>query len=128
MTDDEREIRSLVQRWMGASAAGDTKAVLDMMTDNVVFMVPGREPFGKEAFADQSAAQNDMKIDGKADTVEVKMLGDGWAYMRNHFVVTITPKGAAAVRREGYTLTVLRKGDDGKWRLARDANLLAAKS
>jgi ketosteroid isomerase-like protein len=28
------------------------------------------------------------------------------------------------VRRSGYTLTIMRKEADGKWRLARDANLL----
>jgi len=28
------------------------------------------------------------------------------------------------MRRAGYTLTILRKGPDGRWRLARDANLL----
>jgi ketosteroid isomerase-like protein len=28
------------------------------------------------------------------------------------------------MRRSGYTLTVLQKCDDGRWRVARDANLL----
>jgi hypothetical protein len=37
----------------------------------------------------------------------------------------MTPPGAAPMRRAGYTLTILRK-EQGKWRLARDANLLAA--
>jgi ketosteroid isomerase-like protein len=30
------------------------------------------------------------------------------------------------VRRSGYMLTILRKERDGRWRLARDANSLAA--
>lgn len=128
MTEDEREIRALVQRWMAASKAGGTETVLDLMTDDVVFMVPGREPFGKEAFAKASEAQQSMTIDGKADTVEVKVLGGGWAYMRNRLVVTITPKDDVTVRHEGYTLTLVHKGDDGKWRLSRDANLLTAKN
>lgn len=34
-----------------------------------------------------------------------------------------TPAGNI-VRRTGYTLTILRKEPDRKWRLARDANLL----
>ena len=51
MTDDERAIRDLVDAWMAASKAGDVAKVLSLMTDDVVFMVPGREPFGKEAFA-----------------------------------------------------------------------------
>ena len=49
MSDDERAIRALVQEWMRASKAGDTAAVLDLMTDDVLFMTPGAEPFGKDA-------------------------------------------------------------------------------
>ena len=54
MTEDERAIRELVATWMAASRAGDLDTVLGLMTEDVVFMVPGREPFGKEAFAAQS--------------------------------------------------------------------------
>ena len=36
---------------LAASKAGDLAPVLSLMTDDVIFMVPGREPFGKEAFA-----------------------------------------------------------------------------
>jgi ketosteroid isomerase-like protein len=39
--------------------------------------------------------------------------------------VKMTPHdGAAPVERAGHTLTVLRR-EQGRWRLARDANLLA---
>ena len=51
MTDDERAIRELVDAWMVSSKAGDLTALLDLMTDDVVFMTPGGKPFGKEAFA-----------------------------------------------------------------------------
>ena len=51
MSDDERAIRELVAAWMAATKAGDHDRVLSLMTDDVVFMVPGREPFGREAFA-----------------------------------------------------------------------------
>ena len=51
MSDDVRAIRNLIDRWMKASKAGDTAAVLNMMTDDVIFMTCGREPFGKEEFA-----------------------------------------------------------------------------
>ncbi len=126
MSDDEREIRAVVQRWMDASPAGDTATVLDLMTDDVVFMTPGREPFGKETFAKASAGQKEMKIDGTADIVEVNVSGD-WAYLRNHLKISITPPNATTMHHEGWVLTILRKGDDGKWRLARDANLLTPK-
>lgn len=41
---------------MAASKAGDTATVLDLMTDDVAFMVPRRAPFGKEAFVAASDA------------------------------------------------------------------------
>ena len=46
--NDERAIRELVATWMTASQAGDIDTVLGLMTDDVVFMVPGHEPFGKD--------------------------------------------------------------------------------
>jgi len=38
--------------------------------------------------------------------------------------MTITPERGAPVHRAGYTLTILRKQEDGRWVLARDANLV----
>ena len=57
---DEQAIRELIDTWMRASRAGDTATVLSLMTDDVVFMTPGREPFGKEAFAAASAAMTNV--------------------------------------------------------------------
>lgn len=124
MTDDERAIRQLVETWMTASRAGDTATVLSLMCDDVVFMVPGQEPFGKQAFAASSSAMQDAKIEGKSDIQELRVMGD-WAYLRNRLEITVTPPAGAPTRRTGYTLTILRKEADGRWRLARDANLLA---
>ena len=46
--------------------------------------------------------------------------------MRNRLEMPITPAGGGApVRRSGYTLTILRKRADGRWVIARDANLLS---
>ena len=56
MSPDERAIRELVDTWMKASRAGDTATVLNLMSDDAIFMVPGREPFGKDAFAASSKA------------------------------------------------------------------------
>ena len=59
------------------------------------------------------------------DIKEIEVLGD-WAYMRNHLTVTMTPRGGKPMRRSGYTLTILRKNAEGRWLLARDANLMTA--
>lgn len=123
MTDDERAIRELVETWMRASKAGDTATVLDLMSDDVLFMTPGREPFGKEHFRDSSESMRDIDIDGQAETLEVEVLGDT-AWIRNRLEMVMTPEGGEPMRRSGYTLTILKKGGDGRWRLFRDANLL----
>lgn len=124
MTDDERAIRQVVETWMEASKRGDTATVLGLMTDDVVFTVAGREPFGQEVFAAASQGMAGMKMEGTNEIVELKVLG-GWAFIRNRIDMTVTPPGGAPVHRSGYTLTLLRKESDGRWRLARDANLVS---
>ena len=123
MPDDERAIRELVQSWLAASQKGDLQTVLSLMTDDVIFMVPGQNPFGKEAFAASSKGLKDVHFEAANDIKEIKLLGD-WAYLRNYLEVTMTPPGGAPLRRSGHTLTILRKEPDGRWLVARDANLL----
>lgn len=123
MSEDERAIRDLVATWMRASQAGDLQTVLSLMAEDALFMVPGREPFGKEAFAAMSQAMGDVRLERTAEIRELRVLGD-WAYLTNAITVTATPPGGAPMRRAGYTLTILRKEPDGRWLLARDANLL----
>lgn len=126
MSEDERSIRELVEAWLAATRSGDLPKVLDLMTDDVVFIVPGREPFGKEAFAAASEGMRDVRIDGRSEINELRILGD-WAYMRSYLEVTMSgPGGGMSGRRSGHTLTIFRKEPDGRWRLARDANLLSA--
>jgi uncharacterized protein (TIGR02246 family) len=124
MTDDEGAIRQLVGDWLTATEKGDLRAVLKLMDDDVVFMVSGQEPFGKEAFAIAFRQMKDAKISARSDIQEIAIFGD-MAYMRNHLEITMTPPNAAdSVRRSGNTLTILRKRPTGEWVIARDANLL----
>ena len=123
MTDDEKAIRRVVETWMAASQSGDVATVLGLMTDDVVFMVPGREPFGKEAFAEASKSMDGVKMEGTSEIVELRILDD-WAFLRARLDITATPPNGDPVHRSGYTLTLLQKQPDGQWRLARDANLL----
>jgi uncharacterized protein (TIGR02246 family) len=124
MSPDERAIRDLIATWLAASKAGDTQTVLGLMADDAVFMVPGREPFGKEAFAAASQGMAGVRLEGTSEIRELKILGD-WAWLRSYIRMTMTPPEGKPVRRAGYTLTILRKEPSGKWVLARDANLLA---
>jgi uncharacterized protein (TIGR02246 family) len=123
VTEDERAIRELVETWMAASRAGDVATVLDLMTDDVMFMTPGQEPFGKEQFRQASESLRDTQMDGSAEVREIEGAGD-WAWIRNFIDIAMTPPGGEPVRRKGQTLTILRRCADDRWRLFRDANLV----
>ena len=123
MQRDEQAIRDLVDKWLAASKRGDIATVLSLMADDVIFMVPGKEPFGKETFAAISGAMKNVRIEGTSEIREIKVLGD-WAWMRNRLKVTMTRPDGKPTVRSGYTLTILRKKPDGAWVIARDANLL----
>ena len=125
MSDDVRAIRNLIERWMKASKAGDTATVLNMMTDDVIFMTCGRDPFGKEEFASTASSMKDMRIDGSADVKEISVTGD-WAWARTHLTVVVTAPDGKETRRSGYALSILTRDMDGRWLIARDANLLRA--
>ncbi len=126
-TEDERRIREVVDLWFAASRKGDIAAVLDLMSDDVVFMVPGHQPFGKSEFAALSAGMANVEIDGTSEIRELEVLGD-LAYLRSEIEMTATPAGGTPVRRRGFTLTILRKEAGTRWRVVRDANLLTVVS
>jgi len=123
MTEDERAIRNVIDTWMVATRKGDIETVLSLMADDVIFMVRGQKPFGKEAFAAAFRGMTNVRFEGQSHIEELKVLGN-WAYLRNYIEMTITPEQGAPVHRAGYTLTILRKQEDGRWVLARDANLV----
>jgi uncharacterized protein (TIGR02246 family) len=128
MKNDEQEIRQLAATWMAATKAGDIDAVLNLMTDDVVFLVTGQPPMiGKSAYAAAAkgqAGQRAPQFDGASEIQEIRILGD-WAFMWSRLTVVVTPPGSGtSMTRAGHTLTILRK-QQGTWLLARDANMLA---
>jgi uncharacterized protein (TIGR02246 family) len=126
MTADEQEIRELVATWMSATRAGDLPTVLSLMTDDVVFLVAGQQPFGKEHFAAAMKPKDPgvpvPNFDGRSEIQEVQVSGN-LAFMWSRLTVDVTMPGGNVTRRAGHTLSVFRKGN-GRWQLARDANLL----
>ena len=127
MPSDEDQIRELVQTWLSATRAGDTDKVLSLMTEDAVFLIPGREPMSKAEFASLSRVPPGgprPKFEGVSDIHEIQVSAD-MAYAWSKLSVAITPPGASQpMERSGHTLTVFRRVA-GKWLLARDANLLS---
>ena len=124
MNDDERAIREVIDTWMSATSTGDVETVLSLMDNEVVFLVHGRPPFGKQEFAQQSKSMAGH-FDGRSDVFEVRVAGD-WAYCWTHLEVTMTVDDRVTpIRRSGHRLSVFRKLANDRWVLYRDANLLA---
>ncbi len=121
--EDTRQIRELVDSWIAASKAHDLRALMDMMTDDVVFMTPGRAPFGKAEFAADVERMKGVAIDARAEVQEIEVFGPR-AYVRSRVRVELTSPGQTQKRVSGYAMSVLRKEADGRWRIARDANLV----
>jgi uncharacterized protein (TIGR02246 family) len=124
---DEQEIRDLVSAWMDATKAGEVEKVLSLMSDDVVFLMPGQPPMRKAGIAAAARAQagkDAPKFNGTSEIQEITVLGE-WAFMWTTLTVVVTPSGGgSSVTRAGHTLSVLKK-HQGKWVLARDANMLA---
>jgi uncharacterized protein (TIGR02246 family) len=120
---DEQAIRTVVSTWIDATKKGDFSTVLSLMSDDVLFLVPGQEPFGKAAFAANAGKMKDMRIEATSDIRELDVLGD-WAWIRNRLRVVITPPNGTPIVRSGHTLTILQKTGPEKWVVTRDANLV----
>jgi uncharacterized protein (TIGR02246 family) len=122
---NKQQIRALIDRWCEASAAGDLTAQYNLMTPDVVFLTPGRAPMRREEFAINFRAMVDIAtIHCRSNVQEITINGD-LAVCWNLLEVSFTPiEGGETRKHAGNVLTVFRRGDDGQWRIWRDANLL----
>jgi uncharacterized protein (TIGR02246 family) len=126
MTSDEQQIRDLIDTWGKASGEGDLIAQMNLMTEDVAFLTPGNVPIRRQQFAEGFTSMMEaFSLECRSRIQEVTVSGD-LAVCWNLLEVDITPAaGGTTVKRAGNTLTALRRGADGKWRIWRDANLLA---
>ena len=76
MTGDERAIRELGRYLARRQQGGRPCNGASLMTDDVIFMVPGKKPFGKEAFAAASEGMKNLRVEGSSDIQEIEVLGD----------------------------------------------------
>jgi uncharacterized protein (TIGR02246 family) len=120
---DKQAIREMVDRWLEASKQGDTNTLLSLLADDVIFITPDKEPFGKEAFASGGDEMKNMQMETDIDIKEIEVAGD-WAWMRSFLKVSFTPAGGNATKLSGHILTVLQKQPDGRWVIKRDANFV----
>lgn len=61
---DEQAIRELVEKWLTASEKSDLPTMLNLLANDVIFMVPNKAPFGKEVFAQNYQQMKGTSIEG----------------------------------------------------------------
>ena len=125
MHPDEQAIREVVATWERATRAGNVDALGSLMAEDVVYLVAGRPPMrGRDTFlALARSMQGAGTMEASGEFEEIRLMGD-WAYAIRHLRVAVTHEGAATARMAGPVLSIFRREPDGRWVLARDANLL----
>jgi uncharacterized protein (TIGR02246 family) len=119
---DESGIRIALDAYNDALNEGKTSAVLPLYTDDGVFMPPYSESaIGKVAIkAAYDKVFAELKFNVKFNIAELVQMAPAWAYVRTNSAGTTdhqsTRKTTAEANQE---LFIFKKGDDGKWRIAR---------
>jgi uncharacterized protein (TIGR02246 family) len=112
--------------WIQAVNSADLVTLLSLMTDDVVFLNPGRAPYGREEFpAGFSTAHQQCRISCSSELQDVVVVGNV-AYTLCQDSLSVTPRaGGQATNLAGHRMTIYRKQPDGRWLLARDAHTLS---
>jgi uncharacterized protein (TIGR02246 family) len=119
---DESGIRSTLDAYNAALNGGKTSAVIPLYTADGVFMPPySQSATGKTAVkAAYDKAFDELKFNVKFNIAELVQVAPKWAYVRTNSAGTTdhhsTGKSTAEANQE---LFIFKKGDDGKWRIAR---------
>jgi uncharacterized protein (TIGR02246 family) len=126
MRSDEQTIREVHSTWIDAVNSGDLARLLVMMTADAVFLIPGEDCIGRDGFSIKfSAAHQQLRICCVSELLEVVVVGE-IAYTRSRDSLSVSSlTGGEETRLAGDRLTIYRKQPDGRWLLARDANVLS---
>ena len=122
IAEDEAAIRSTLASYSDALNGGKTAAVLPLYTDDGVFMPPySQSAVGKEAVAKAyDAVFSELTFHVKFTIAELVVMAPVWAYVRTNSAGTTDHRSTGKTTAEAnQELFIFKKGDDGKWRIAR---------
>lgn len=118
--DDEAAIGALWEAFSAATVAGDAEAWLALWDDEAIQMPPG-EPARDKAELAATAPEifAAYPVKAMASKPEETVVDGDWAYSRGSFDMVQVMQGKD-VRLTGKFLTVLKRQDDGSWKIYRD--------
>jgi uncharacterized protein (TIGR02246 family) len=121
--DDESAIRGLLEKWHIAIRDGDFGAVVELMTNDAVFLRAGQPPLDRSAFV--AAAANPPRwspIAEFAGNIREIRVDNNIAYLwADISSSTRTSRWAPLVRKRGSSLSIFRR-ESGNWLLAHSAD------
>lgn len=118
--DDEAEIRDIWQKYSAARVAGDADAWLALWDADAIKLSEG-SPARSRAELDAGVPKSFAATPTSAMNIhadEIVVTGD-WAYSRGTYDADRTV-GGEATHIDGKFLTILKRQDDGSWKIYRD--------
>ena len=115
-------VTALLAKYNEALNASSTDAVMPLYAEDGVFMPPySQSAVGLAAVRKAyDAVFKAITLNVKFTIAEIVELGPGWAFARTNSAGTTTDHATGAKSAEGnQELFVLKKDDDGSWKIAR---------
>jgi uncharacterized protein (TIGR02246 family) len=123
--DDREAIRKLTEEWLAAVQAKDVARLLEMVTDDVIFLPASMPPIRGKAAVEamyQSFLPQFRRVEQAVSIEEVEVAGD-WAFSWGTDSLVLEPQdGGETIRRRGRGMSILRRQADGSWKFARGIN------
>jgi uncharacterized protein (TIGR02246 family) len=119
---NEAGIRETMAAYNTALNGGKTAAVLPLYTEDGVFMPPySQSAVGKSAVATAyDKVFEELQFDVKFTIAELVVMAPDWAYVRTNSAGTTFHRSLGEKLAEAnQELFIFKKGDDGKWLIAR---------
>ena len=119
---DETAIRGMMAAYETALNASDTQAVLPLYAEDSVFMPQNAQSVIGKAAVRQAydAVFKAITLKVKFTIAEVVIMAPQWAFVRTNSAGTQKINATGATSPEAnQELFIFKKGDDGKWRIAR---------
>ncbi len=121
--DDVAAVLNSIRAWDAATRRSDRAAVLELVTEDCVFLAPGMPPMqGRATLESLLAGYDRLTLDPLFELRELVISGD-WAFAWGRDELTAVARSGGAIRSAaGWAITILHRGADQRWRFARGIN------
>jgi len=123
MSDSDKAAHQAHEAYVEAINSNDLDRLMDMLTDDVVYMAPNDKPVvGKDAVRPWVEGYFAAYKTHWDKPVQDFVVNGDWAWERYSYTSTDTPvEGGEPITGSGWGLLIYHHDADGKWRVARDA-------